>query len=265
MRFGACSTLCVALKRPPQKLLRDRLRAMGFYISDFARGPAGFTRSDFDDLVRDDRVTITDPPSASTAGASRSAKPPRPRRTARDREGIPASLAERTRRRYRPDEVRVLFIGESPPAGGTFFYYANSKLYDATREAFEAGIPALRRTDDFLDAFKRLGCYLEDLSPVPVNHLDLKDREQRRQRRAHRAEGIRPLARRMRLCSPLVVAPVALDMVKTGDITETLCLAGHADVERADLPFPGRHRDRYVNELTSHVRAWRRRRILLPL
>jgi hypothetical protein len=70
----------------------------------------------------------------------------------------------------------VLFLGESPPAGGTFFYYANSKLYDATREAFEAGIPALRRTDDFLDAFKRLGCYLEDLSPVPVNHLDLKDR-----------------------------------------------------------------------------------------
>lgn len=233
----------------PQKLLRDRLRAMGFYISDFARGPAGFTRSDFDDLVRDGRVTIIERPPAGTADPPRSAKRPRPRRTARDREGIPpSSLAERTRRHYRPDEVRVLFIGESPPAGGTFFYYANSKLYDATREAFEAGIPALRRRDDFLDAFKRLGCYLEDLSPVPVNHLDLKDREQRRQRRTLRAEGIKPLARRMRPWSPLVVAPVVLDMVKTGDITETLRLAGHADAERADLPFPGRHRDRYVHE-----------------
>jgi hypothetical protein len=164
-----------------------------------------------------------------------------------------------------PDEVRVLFIGESPPAGGTFFYYANSNVYDATRDTFEAGIPGLRRTEDILDAFMRLGCYLEDLSPVPVNHLDLSDREQRRQRRALRAEGIRPLARRMRLWSPLVVAPVVLDMVKTGDITEALCLAGHADVERADLPFPGRHRDRYVDELTAHVRAWRWRGILLPL
>jgi pimeloyl-ACP methyl ester carboxylesterase len=28
--------------------------------------------------------------------------------------------------------------------------------------------------------------------------------------------------------------------------------------------FPGRHRDRYVNELTAHVRAWRRRRLLVP-
>src|SRR5215207_11504880 len=63
---------------PPQKLLRDRLRALRFYISDFAGGPAGFTRSDFDDLVRDGRVTITDRPPASTASASRSAKPPRP-------------------------------------------------------------------------------------------------------------------------------------------------------------------------------------------
>jgi hypothetical protein len=251
---------------PPQKLLRDRLRALRFYISDFAGGPAGFTRSDFDDLVRDGRVTITDRPRASTHGASGSAKRPRPPSTARDREGIRASPpAERTRRGYRPDEVRVLFIGESPPAGGTFFYYANSKLYDATREAFEAAIPALRRADDFLEAFKRLGCYLEDLSPVPVNHLDLKDREQRRQRRALRAEGIKPLARRMRLRPPLVVAPVVLDMVNTGDIAETLRLAGHADVERADLPFPRRHRDRYVDELTAHVRAWRRRRILLPL
>ena len=153
----------------------------------------------------------------------------------------------------------------SPPAGGTFFYYANSKLYEATREAFEAAIPGLRREGAFLDAFKRLGCYLEDLSPVPVNHLDLRDAEQRRSRRALRAEGIKPLARRMRLWSLLVVAPVVLDMVKTGDITETLRVAGHADVERADLPFPGRHRERYVNELTTHVRAWRRRRILLPL
>jgi hypothetical protein len=139
------------------------------------------------------------------------------------------------------------------------------RLYEATREAFEAAIPALRRADDFLDVFKRLGCYLEDLSPVPVNHLDLKDREQRRQRRALRADGIRPLAHRIRRWSPMVVAPVVLDMVKTGDITETLRLAGHVDVERADLPFAGRHRARYVDELTAHVRAWRRRRILLPL
>jgi hypothetical protein len=66
----------------PQKRLRDQLRAIGFYISDFAGGPAGFTRSDFDELVRDRRVTITDQPSDSTPRGSRPAKPAR-RRPAR--------------------------------------------------------------------------------------------------------------------------------------------------------------------------------------
>ena len=39
---------------------------MGFYISDFAGAPAAFTRSDFDGLVRDGRVTITDRRPAGT-------------------------------------------------------------------------------------------------------------------------------------------------------------------------------------------------------
>jgi hypothetical protein len=59
----------------------------------------------------------------------------------------------------------VLFIGESPPARETFFYFANSNLYSATREAFEAAIPALRGEDDFLGAFQGLGCYVEDRYP----------------------------------------------------------------------------------------------------
>ena len=173
------------------------------------------------------------------------------------------SAAERTRRRYKPADIRVLFIGESPPAGGTFFYYANSNLFFATRQAFEAAIPALRKHEDFVAAFAALGCYLEDLSPVPVNDLSLTDPAQKRERRELRRNGIPPLARRMRPWSPAVVATVMLDMVNTGDIDETMRRAGYSGVERADLPFPGRHRDRYVDELAKHVRSWRRRRLLL--
>jgi hypothetical protein len=125
--------------------------------------------------------------------------------------------------------------------------------------------PSSTARTTFLDAFQRLGRYLEDLSPLPVSHLDLQYREQRRERRALRAEGIKPLARRMKPRSPLVVVPVVLDMVKTGDIVNTLRLATQVEVERADLPFSGRHRHCYVRELTDHIRSWRRRRILLPL
>jgi ATP sulfurylase len=65
----------------------------------------------------------------------------------------------------------------------------------------------------------------------------------------------------MRAWTPTVVAPVVLDMVRSGDIDETVRLAGYEHIERAGLPFPGRHRERYIEELTTHVRRWRRRRI----
>jgi hypothetical protein len=42
-----------------QKLLRDQLRATGFYISDWGRGAAGFTRADFDELVSRGLITIS--------------------------------------------------------------------------------------------------------------------------------------------------------------------------------------------------------------
>jgi hypothetical protein len=45
---------------------------------------------------------------------------------------------ERLRRRYQPDRIRVLLVGESPPASGRYFYVANSGLYRAIRDTFVA-------------------------------------------------------------------------------------------------------------------------------
>lgn len=169
------------------------------------------------------------------------------------------SAAERTRRRFTPTEVRVLFIGESPPAGGTFFYYANSNLYKATRSAFEAAIPALRDEPDFLNAFTRLGCYVEDLCEQAVNHLDLRDPT-----RLHaRAEGVRPLARRIQGWSPRAIVVVMKAIAD--DAAAALTAAGLDAVDREELPFPARHYDQYVRRLTSLVRSWHRQPILLPL
>src|SRR5687767_7532298 len=42
---------------------------------------------------------------------------------------------EQLRLRYRPRDVQLLFVGESKPASGTFFYQADSHLYRAVREA----------------------------------------------------------------------------------------------------------------------------------
>jgi hypothetical protein len=164
---------------------------------------------------------------------------------------------ERLRRRYRPDDVRVLLVGESPPSGGAFFYSANSKLYDATREAFEAGIPALRREHDFLFAFQRLGCYLDDLCLVSVNHLDMRDPK----RLAEQKRGVAPLARRMKPLEPSVICVVMKAIVPA--VSDAVDRAG-LDLQREALPFPARHRPQYVAGLTQLVRNWRGQGILLP-
>src|SRR5215469_15628818 len=77
---------------------------------------------------------------------------------------------ERLRRRYRPDRVRILFVGEAPPVSGRFFYQGDSGLYRAIRDTFVMAFPSLQR-DEFLEEFQALGCYLVDLCGEPVDHL----------------------------------------------------------------------------------------------
>jgi hypothetical protein len=163
---------------------------------------------------------------------------------------------ERARRDYRPDEVRVLFIGESPPEGGTFFYFGDSLLHDATRDAFRQAWPALRH-EHFLLAFRQLGCFVEDLSTTPVNRLPDDEAE------GLLCAGIPKLARRIEPLQPRAVVIVKSSIVPK--VTYAVKRAGHSDVERHELPFPTYHRQRYVRELSALVKRWRRRDVLIPL
>lgn len=108
---------------------------------------------------------------------------------------------EELRARYKPAPVRVLFVGESPPVGGTFFYAGDSKLFFATKTAFERALGNLPDAD-FREAFRSLGCYLDDLCLRPVNHLKLTSPEQKRERLAERRAGEAALAERMRELNP---------------------------------------------------------------
>jgi hypothetical protein len=88
------------------------------------------------------------------------------------------SLARaRLRRKYRPAKVKILFIGEAPPASGRFFYQADSGLYRAMRDTFIQAFPKLS-PDNFLDSFRDLGCYLIDLCEMPVDDVTRSERLQ---------------------------------------------------------------------------------------
>lgn len=168
---------------------------------------------------------------------------------------------EAVRRQFLPKNVSVLFIGESPPAGRTFFYLANSKLYEATKEAFRAALPDLARGLTFLEHFAKLGCYLDDLCLEPVNHLKLDNPLAKAKRLRLREQGEGPLAKRMRDVAPRHVVVV---MKGIEDNVRRALDVAELDVAIDALPFPGRtaHRDRYVDELVEILRRARGRGLL---
>ena len=156
-------------------------------------------------------------------------------------------VRESLRRRYRPDEVRLLFVGEAPPASGRFFYQGDSGLYRAVRDTFIAACPSLEK-DEFLEAFRDLGCYLVDLCGEPV------DRMAQPARISICHAGERRLARTIRKLRPMLIVTVVRsirDSVKRAEIQ-----AGWSGTN-IELPYPGRwkhHRVEFQRQLVPLLR-----------
>ena len=78
-------------------------------------------------------------------------------RKKRPKNTVSLESRERSRRQYRPRRVRILFVGEAPPASGRFFYHADSGLYRAIRDTFVTAFPSLRSSKGkFLETFTNL-------------------------------------------------------------------------------------------------------------
>jgi putative transcriptional regulator len=107
-------------------------------------------------------------PKSVSRSRRRSHDRPKPLRTRIVAEAKATSDTAKLRKRYFPKRVRVLFVGEAPPAGGTFFYAGNSQMYRELKSALESH---LGHPPDFLQAFKERGYFLDDLSLEPINSV----------------------------------------------------------------------------------------------
>jgi hypothetical protein len=163
----------------------------------------------------------------------------------------PTADLEKLRQVYKPDGVRILFVGESPPAGQTFFYKGNSNLCRYTQEAFSAAFGTeYEDAGSFLIHFWRAGCYLDDLCLAPVNHLT------KAERRAERKRGVGPLAERMAAMSPRVVVVVMKGIAL--HVQQAVKRAGLTGVPLRALPFPAMgHQAKYVAGLAQVLRDLR--------
>jgi hypothetical protein len=153
---------------------------------------------------------------------------------------------EALRERYRPDRIGILLVGESRPAGGTFFYLANSKLYYATHEAFQRALGPMPTGDAFLSYLRDTGVWLYDLADRPV------DRLRGRPRRSAVKERVGELAELLRKEQPRRVVAIKKDLAPA--VRAAIGEAGLSADRLGVLPFPlYQWRLDYVSGLASIV------------
>lgn len=162
---------------------------------------------------------------------------------------------ESIREKYRPRQTRVLFIGESRPANGTFFYCGDSTLARYTCEAFEVVYGSFPDISSFLAGFQALGCFLVDLCPEPVNHLSRKQRRQK-----HKA-GEGALAVMLSALKPLALVVVMKGIACS--VNQAARIADAGITLRYDLPFPAQHHQKeYVFGLSTIISGLKREGVL---
>ena len=155
---------------------------------------------------------------------------------------------EELRRSFQPRRLRLLFVGESPPASGRFFYQGDSGLYRAMRDTFKIVDPSIR-DEDFLITFQTLGCYLIDLCPDPVDRLDPKSR------RAACCAEVESLSRTIVQLQPDRIATLLRSL--EDDVLRAVSLANW-NGPVIHLPYPGRwvrHRDSFADLLLPTIRS----------
>ena len=147
---------------------------------------------------------------------------------------------------YKPNKVKILFVGESRPQQGTFFYFGNSNLFSYTKQAFEQAAKKKYMTDAaFLDEFKNLGCWLYDVCDCPVNHCTKTERKKAIN------DGIDALRNTIQKLNPEFII-----VVKKGyfgkRVMQEICNVGYNDSHSFNLPFPSfGHQREYIDQLAD--------------
>lgn len=158
---------------------------------------------------------------------------------------------EALRSSYKPEMIKVLFVGESRPAGGAFFYSGNSTLSRYTQKAFELVLDKKFSTPvAFLKEFRALGCYLDDLALEPVNNL-----KNARERTTKLRLYIPNFAQRLQAYGPTAIIVVKRSIVRL--VEQGVKQSGISVEHNMFFPLihPARgHHNRYVEELSSVLR-----------
>jgi hypothetical protein len=149
---------------------------------------------------------------------------------------------EAVRARYRSERIMTLFVGESAPASGKFFYFGDTAMTRNMERALTAA--GLTGSGDFLQNFKALGWYLDDLVLAPENRLD------RSQRKAMCLAAEKSLADRIAKYRPLAIVSL---MFGIRSIVEAAAASARSNAKQFAVPFPGNGQQGRFQQAMSHI------------
>ena len=135
---------------------------------------------------------------------------------------------EAIRASHRPLKITTLFVGESAPVSGDFFYSRETQMLRNMRTAVER---TYGKTENFLRTFKQYGWYLDDLVLEPINDL-----KQKKERETKWWEAKGSLATRIKEYRPEAIVTLLLGM--THVVSEAAREAGFSG-RLHTVPFPG--------------------------
>lgn len=135
------------------------------------------------------------------------------------------------KQQYKPKKVKLLFVADGVPIGPKYFYLKNSNLYKAIKAAFVQVFGEFKTDDEFLEFFKEMGCYIDNISDKPVKDLPPA------QQRALRQEGVPQLASHIAEMKPQLVI-ISLKVIEK-QVREAIAQSGVDTIEQVVVtPFP---------------------------
>ena len=162
----------------------------------------------------------------------------------------------RARNKYKPTEINVLLVAESPPSSGGYFYaekaIGKDHLFRETMKALElwpVDRPLRKGCDKrpMLEQFRSLGFFLIDTCEVPVDKMPPG------QRRLSTAQGALTLPNRVKRLDPAGILIVKKTVFSP--VSRALSIAGFDNriLNKNSLPFPSHGNQRKFRRMLRRL------------
>jgi hypothetical protein len=130
---------------------------------------------------------------------------------------------------YRPERITTLFVGESAPNSGKFFYRGNTQAKQYMAQSMKAA-GLYDGVGDFFQVFRSYGWYLDDLVLIPVDKLP------KRERKRLCLEAQMSLSERIAKYRPRAIVSLMLGIK---EIVEAAAVGASSNAPRFAVHFPG--------------------------